>query len=142
MKKIDTKVLDFLDEHHLMTLATVRDNVPHTSNMFYAFDAETGSFIFTSKYDTKHVGDVKLYNVVACNVALETKNVSKVQGLQITGRMMQVDGERLKKNKKLYLKKFPFAVFVDLDLWVVEMDGYKFTDNTLGFGKKLLWTRE
>ena len=84
MNIIDKKVVSFLAEHHLFTLATSRDNLPYTSNEFYAFDAEL---------------------------------------------------------KKLYIKTFSFAIFMDLDLWMVEMDSYKFTDNTLGFGKKLHWTR-
>ena len=28
-----------------------------------------------------------------------------------------------------------------LNIWVVEPDFVKFTDNTLGFGKKLVWTK-
>ena len=141
MNIIDKKVVSFLAEHHLFTLATSRDNLPYTSNEFYAFDAESATFVFTSKEETKHIQDAHINNIVAGNVALETKNVAKVQGLQITGRMSQPQGERLKELKKLYIKTFSFAIFMDLDLWMVEMDSYKFTDNTLGFGKKLHWTR-
>ena len=140
--KVDKKVTVFLKEHHLMTLATSRDNMPHTSNMFFCFDSERACFIFTSHDDTKHVQDVKLSMNVAGNVALETKNVAKVQGLQYTGTMKRPEGEDLKKSKKMYLKAFPFAVVMDLDIWELKMDYYKFTDNTLGFGKKLIWNRE
>lgn len=138
---VDKKVVTFLGEHHLMTLATACDNVPHTSNMFYHFDHETLCFIFTSKDETKHVADVTKNNKVAFNVALETKNVAKIQGLQMTGHMRRPIGEELKAMKKLYLKAFPFAVVMDLDIWVIDLESYKFTDNTLGFGKKLLWER-
>lgn len=139
---VDKKVVTFLAEHHLMTLATSCDNVPHTSNMFYHFDPASLCFIFTSKDETKHVADVLKNNKVAFNVALETKNVAKIQGLQMTGRMRRPEGDDLKNMKKLYLKAFPFAVVMDLDIWVIDLESYKFTDNTLGFGKKLLWERQ
>jgi len=41
-----------------------------------------------------------------------------------------------------YLKRFPYAVATKLDLWVLEMEYVKMTDNRLGFGTKLEWRRE
>ena len=41
-----------------------------------------------------------------------------------------------------YIKAFPYAAVADLSLWRIEADMMKLTDNTLGFGKKLIWHRE
>jgi len=41
-----------------------------------------------------------------------------------------------------YLKRFPYAIAAKLDLWVLEMEYVKMTDNRLGFGTKLEWRRE
>jgi len=41
-----------------------------------------------------------------------------------------------------YLKRFPYAIAAKLDLWVLELDFVKMTDNRLGFGTKLEWRRE
>ena len=41
--------------------------------------------------------------------------------------------------RKTYIRRFPFAALAELTLWVVEISYMKFTDNTLGFGKKLIW---
>jgi uncharacterized protein YhbP (UPF0306 family) len=40
-----------------------------------------------------------------------------------------------------YIKEFPYAAVADLELWRLEADFMKLTDNTLGFGKKLIWQR-
>jgi uncharacterized protein YhbP (UPF0306 family) len=40
-----------------------------------------------------------------------------------------------------YLLRFPFALAAKLDLWILEIDYVKMTDNRLGFGKKLEWRR-
>lgn len=46
------------------------------------------------------------------------------------------------EGRKAYLKRFPFALAVKLDLWILHIDYIKMTDNRLGFGSKLLWLRE
>ena len=38
-----------------------------------------------------------------------------------------------------YLKRFPYAALAELTLWAIRPDYMKLTDNTLGFGKKLIW---
>ena len=47
------------------------------------------------------------------------------------------DGDRL-----TYIKAFPYAAVADLSLWRLEAKMMKLTDNTLGFGKKLIWQKE
>jgi len=57
--------------------------------------------------------------------------------LQITGEVKRAtDGD-----KALYIKRFPYAAVADLQLWRMEADFMKLTDNTLGFGKKLIWQK-
>ena len=71
----------------------------------------------------------------ALSVVLETRIVGRVQGLQVTGRAERGDDEA----RKCYIKRFPYAAAADLELWMVEPTMMKLTDNTLGFGKKLVW---
>ena len=72
---------------------------------------------------------------VALGIALESKAVGKLQGLQLCGTVREADEEA----RKTYIRRFPFAALAELTLWVVEISYMKFTDNTLGFGKKLIW---
>ena len=41
--------------------------------------------------------------------------------------------------RRAYLKRFPYAALAELTLWAIRPDYMKLTDNTLGFGKKLIW---
>ena len=137
--QIDKKIEQFIGRHHVLTLATATtEGAPYCCNCFYAYDAATGAFIFTSDPTTNH-GRMMCENArVAASIVLETRTVGKVQGLQITGKVKQaIDGDKL-----LYLKSFPYAVVADLHLWRLEADFLKLTDNTLGFGKKLIWQRQ
>ena len=76
------------------------------------------------------------------SIVLETSVVGQIRGLQIRGSMRRPKGERLRSARKAYLKRFPFAVFMDVDVWVIEPDYFKYTDNRLGFGKKIVWEKE
>ena len=75
---------------------------------------------------------------VALSIVLETRIVGRVQGLQVAGKAHRGDDEA----RKSYIKRFPYAAAADLELWMVEPTFMKLTDNTLGFGKKLIWQSE
>ena len=61
--------------------------------------------------------------------------LKKHQGLQLCGKAERAD----EAARRAYLKRFPYAVLAELTLWAIAPDFMKFTDNTLGFGKKLIW---
>lgn len=137
--QIDKKIERFISRHHVLTLATAtNDGAPYCCNCFYAYDADTAAFIFTTDSTTRHGQMMVENNRVAASIVLETRTVGKVQGLQITGTIKPtVDGDKM-----TYIKSFPYAAVADLHLWRLEADFLKLTDNTLGFGKKLIWQRE
>jgi len=142
MQAIDSKVIEFINEHHVLTLATSRNNEPYCANCFYVYLEDENVFVFTSDLETKHIQDVELQNKVAASIVLETKMVGKIQGIQLTGILFMPENELKQKISKAYLKKYPFAVLMKTTLWVLEPDFLKFTDNRLGFGKKLIWKKE
>lgn len=136
---VDKKIERFIAKHHVLTLATsTLQGEPYCCNCFYAYDQASAAFIFTTDTTTHH-GQMMLQNSnVAASIVLETRTVGKVQGLQITGRAVAAkDGDRL-----IYIKAFPYAAVAELSLWRLEADMMKLTDNTLGFGKKLIWQKE
>jgi len=78
---------------------------------------------------------------VAGSIALETKVIGKLQGIQFEGKLLEADEELLKEIKTTYMKRFPFALLMDTKLWFLQLQTIKMTDNRLGFGKKLYWKR-
>ncbi|MCX6297115.1 MAG: hypothetical protein NTX97_13845, partial [Bacteroidetes bacterium] len=61
--------------------------------------------------------------------------------IQLKGKFIIPENELLTTAKKSYYKKYPFAIAIPGDLWILEFEYIKFTDNTLGFGKKLIWNK-
>jgi len=139
--QIDRQIIHFLNEHHLLTLATSQNNKPYCCNLFYVYDQVSNQLIFSTETKTKHAQDFITNTNVAASVALETKNVSKIQGVQLLGTIQELKGERLKIAKEQYIKAFSYAASMDLHLWVMPLNFIKMTHNKLGFGKKLIWQK-
>lgn len=142
MNQVDKRILNLINEHHILTLATSNNNKPYCATCFYVFLEESNMFIFTSDKTTKHIEDVKSQNIVAGAIALETKIVGKIRGIQFTGLIKELVDEEYKIARKAYLKAFPFAILKQTALWGVEVDFLKMTDNRLGFGKKIFWYKK
>lgn len=139
MNHPEKRIVDFINEHHVLTLATCVENTPWCANCFYVYLEDENCFVFTSDDATKHVQDVTSNSKVAGSVVLETSTVGKIQGIQFRGIMERPSKELDSKVKKAYLKKFPFAVLMKTSLWILQPNYIKMTDNRLGFGKKLIW---
>ena len=139
MQETLNKIEAFIAEHHLLSLATSGKSAPQVSNLFYAYDSHHNTFIVASDSKTEHIQNVLLDENVACSVALETDEVGKIQGIQCRGVMRMSEAE---ESKKLYFKAFPYARVMMPTLWEIRLQEVKFTDNRLGFGKKLIWKRD
>jgi uncharacterized protein YhbP (UPF0306 family) len=73
-------------------------------------------FIFTSEEDTRHIRDaVETGNFLTAGaIALETKMIGKLRGIQFSGIMFKLEGADLKSAKKAYLDKFPHSPVFNL----------------------------
>ena len=139
---IDQKFKDFINYHHVLSLSTIKDDQPYTSNCFYVYLPEQNMFVFTSDKETRHGSEMLANPKVGANIVLETKTVGKIQGLQIMGVSEPMKGEELKKGKLAYLKKYPYAILKLETMWGLKVNFLKLTDNRLGFGKKLIWEED
>lgn len=131
-------IIKFIRRHHVMSLGMCGDGAPWCAAVFYAFDASREVFVYASDHGTEHARIALADPAVSGSIVLQTRTVGKLQGVQLCGRTWPAD-ERWAR--EIYLKRFPFAAAAPLDLWVLEPARIKFTDNTLGFGKKLIWER-
>ncbi len=103
---------------------------------------EENALVFTTDTDTRHGQEFIKNPQVAGSVVLETLIIGKIRGIQFQGIVSEPEGEMLNKAKSAYLTRFPVAMLMETHLWIVELTHIKMTDNRLGFGKKLIWSKE
>lgn len=133
------KLFDFIKAHHVMGLATAKQDIPHVSPLFYALDEELSRLVFISDPNSRHMKEIETNSKVSAGIYLETETIGKIQGAQIWGIA------KISKEKKLadvYTKRFPHSrIFIAAHpshrFCYLQMESARLIDNTLGFGKKL-----
>ena len=138
---IDERIIRFFKKHHVLTVATSVNDEPWCANCFYVYLEKENSLVFTTDPETRHGKEFLKNKFVAGSVVLETPIIGKIRGIQFQGIVTEPEGELSARVKRAYLKRFPVAMLMDTHLWVVELTLIKMTDNRLGFGKKLVWTK-
>ena len=141
MNEISERIIRFIGDNRVMTLATSENNAPYCCSIFYVFDPEECNFYFMSSVETKHIHQASWQPLVAGTIVPGNTSIAKIQGIQFTGIFFQPEDIEREKAKKMYLRKFPMARLIDSEIWMIEVETIKMTDNTLGFGKKILWNR-
>jgi uncharacterized protein YhbP (UPF0306 family) len=134
---MNEKLIKFIKEHHVLHVSTYENNKTWSASCFYLFFEKNNSFVFASDKKTHHMQNILKNPYVSGTIALETKEVGLIQGLQFDGVIKKAS----LKAKKAYLLLYPFAITLISSLWEIEINYAKFTDNRLGFGKKLEWER-
>jgi len=138
---LNKRIIKFIKSHHILTLATSSNNEPYCATCFYSYLEKENLFIITSDYETRHVKEMIKQNKISGAIALETKIIGKIRGIQFTGTITDLKDQNNTSARISYLKRFPFAILKETALWSIEPDYIKMTDNRLGFGKKLYWNK-
>ena len=98
---MDSKIIKFIRKHHVLTLATSRDNIPWTAHCFYAFMEDEKALVFTTDDDTRHGQEMLENPVVSGGIALETKVVGMIRGVQLTGRVHRLGDDNTPGDPRL-----------------------------------------
>jgi uncharacterized protein YhbP (UPF0306 family) len=136
---IDRRIIKFIRKHHVLTMATSVENESWCANCFYVYLEEENVIVFTTDLNTRHGREFLINHRISGSILLETMIIGKVRGIQFQGTVSEPEGEMAAIAKNAYLKRFPVAMLMDTHLWVVTLSYIKYTDNRLGFGKKLIW---
>lgn len=143
MKSLPEPIGDFLHEHHVVSLAACRDDVPWAASVFYAFDAVAVRLLFLSELHTRHGALLRANGRVAGTVAGQPMAIAEIRGVQFEGTAQVLDDETQRLPAlDLYHARFPHARGIAAPLWAVRLRQLKLTDNRLGFGSKLQWERQ
>jgi len=98
-----SKVLDVLQRHHMMALATIRpDGFPQATTVNYIHDGF--KLYFATDATSQKAGNIKINNKVSAAIASETEDFYKLSGLSLSGLATRV-GEQ-QRAQELALKLF------------------------------------
>jgi len=147
------QILDYLQSHNTMTLATSSGDVPWAATVFYASDDLR--LYFFSAPGSRHCENFTANGRVAVTIQEDYHDWRQIKGIQLEGAVALVDGVLAKaKAMAVYARKYPGIIklftdpasgifhkaFLKVKFYCVTPQRVYFIDNEQGFGKRREWT--
>lgn len=140
MNEVDKKIIEFINENKVVTVCFCNEkNEPYCINCFYAFKDEEMILIFKSSKGTTHDSFIIKGNKVSGTILANQIDLTKVKGIQFSGEIIEEKEIKEKNLNTSYIKKYPFSLAMSGYVWGLKLSFIKYTDNSLGFGKKIIW---
>ena len=137
---MNERITEFIDGQKVATICCLdEENKPYCFSCFFVLDKEKHVIYFKSSATTHHGQILHQNPVVAGTIQPDKLNPLAIQGIQFTGSILDVTDPLCSAAKSVYHKKYPFAMAMPGEVWTVQFQYIKMTDNTLGFGKKITW---
>ena len=133
--------LNYLQNHQVMTLATVGDDGVWAAAVFYA--NEGFDLYFLSASHTRHAQHIAAGSRVAATIQEDYDGWEAIQGIQLEGVARALEGAERETAILLYEEKYPFVARADqqiqaalarVDWYRLRPDALYFIDNSRGFG--------
>lgn len=143
MQAIPNNIAKFLADNHVVSIATSAEDRLWGACCFYVFDAEQARLIILTSRKTEHGSMMAAQPQIAGTIAGQPDSITKISGIQFraTAECLE-DDESRKVALSLYYKAHPVARAMKSDVWALNLDTVKFTDNKLVFAQKTHWSRE
>jgi uncharacterized protein YhbP (UPF0306 family) len=135
--------LQYLENHQVLTLATVGQDGPWAAAVFYANDGF--DFYFLSAGHTRHAQNIKENPRVAATIQEDYRDWPAIKGVQMEGVVNRLQGLPLKEAQALYVAKYPFVsnAPAQVRLALARVNWYRlrperlyFIDNSRGLGHR------
>lgn len=136
-----TAIGRWLAKQHVVTSCVHHEGELWCANAFYLFDAQNVALYLLTDDKTRHAQMSGACAPVAGTVNGQPKTVARIRGVQFKGEIRRLEGRRATPRVKLTFVASRSRV-LPAPVWEIRLDEIKFTDNTLGFGKKLHWLRD
>lgn len=147
--ELKQQVLDYIQSHNTMTLATSASDIPWAATVFYASDDMR--LYFFSAPESRHCENLSANSRVAVTIQEDYKDWREIKGIQLEGQVVLVDGI-LEKGKAMiiYARKYPDVMklftdpasgifhkaFLKVKFYCVVPERIYYIDNAQGFGKR------
>jgi uncharacterized protein len=139
---MDKIIVDFIERQKTASVCCLDDqHNPYCFSIFYVFDKVDRRLYFKSSPSSNHARYLRQNKKVAGTITPDKLNALAIRGVQFTGSI--VENIYIHHHAKTeYHKRIPLALAMPGEVWAIQLETIKMTDNTIGFGKKIHWQRE
>jgi uncharacterized protein len=139
---MNASIIDFINEQKVASVCCLDENgLPHCFSCFFAFNSGNGLLYFKSQSSSEHSRMLLKRLDVAGTILPDKLKVIALKGVQFKGTVLDFSDTLCNNASSHYHKKYPFALAKSGEVWTIKLDFIKMTDNTKGFGTKIIWER-
>lgn len=136
----------YLQQHHVTTLATQGPDGPWAAAVFYVSDG--ASLLFLSSPGSRHGRNLAQDARCAATIQDACSDWSQIKGIQLEGRVQQLQGDEQARGQRLYEQRFPFigrhghlpatiaTALARVRWYRLDPQRLYFIDNSRGFGHR------
>jgi len=147
-----SRALDYLQTHHVMTVATAGPDGPAAAAVFYT--SRGLDLYFLSAPHSRHCMNLRAEPRVAATIQDAPAAWSDIRGLQLNGTVRPLEGVDADDARRLYSARFPEIPLVGgatgalahalnrIRWYCLAIEQLRFIDNSRGFGHRDEWSRE
>ena len=140
------RVLNYLRDHHVATLASCGSAGPWAAAVFYAHQGSTLYFLSAPK--SRHCLNLEQNPRVAVTIQEDYSDWLEIKGIQIEGAACEISGAEETLARKLYGQKFPVVgllaqapaaivkALAKVRWYKITPARFYFIDNSLGLGNR------
>ena len=148
-ENLKRQILDYMESHNTMTLATAQGDAPWAATVFYASDGL--KLYFFSAPDSRHCQNLAVNPRLAVTIQEDYHDWRRIKGVQLEGRVAAVESI-IEKGKAMtvYARKYPdvvkifsdpgsgalYKAFLKVNFYRVVPERLYYIDNEQGFGKR------
>jgi uncharacterized protein YhbP (UPF0306 family) len=148
-ENLKRRILDYMESHNTMTLATSQGDSPWAATVFYASDGL--KLYFFSAPDSRHCQNLAANARVGVTIQEDYHDWRRIKGIQLEGRVAAIESI-IEKGKAMtvYARKYPevvkifsnpesgalYKAFLKVKFYRVIAEKVYYIDNEQGFGKR------
>lgn len=137
------EIASFIDKNKVATICGIgEDHAPYCFNCFYAFDAKNQLLFFKSSSTSNHSKILLKNERVSGTILPDKLELLAIKGIQFSGKVLYDSFPGQIRPEVSYHKRFPLALAKPGDVWCIQLEMVKMTDNTQVFGKKTEWVKQ
>ena len=140
---MEERILTFLKKQTAASICCVNEiNEPYSFSCFFVFN-ETKNLLYYKSTTSAYHSKILLQNPKVSGTIMPDKlNKLAVKGIQFTGVVLNEDNPLSVGAFKNYHTRFPMAIAIPGEVWAIQLNQLKMTDNVPGIFKKHSWRRE
>lgn len=139
---MNKNIVQFIQQQTCATICCIDEQSnPYCFCCFYAFNQMEGLLYFKSSVNTLHSTLIKKNPVISGTILPDKLSKVIVKGVQFEGIVLDTQHPLVIHALKNYHNKHPLANTIPGEIWTIQINHIKMTDNTNMFGDKKEWLR-